>query len=177
MTNLYRMCSVSVRGSGYIFQCPYCEGETTITLGVGMRYAPHLMFFGLDGETPLLKSLVDPHVYQKAQNLISLGGKPDTEDPGSYGHKLYYCPRCRTMHTHFFFSIILPDGSVWCPGHRCNVCRTRLVLTPNQDDDEENPRIPPLTDEKGDILRIRCRHCNKVYFAPENACTTTILWD
>lgn len=130
ITNLYRKCAVSIMGSGYIFQCPYCEGETEITLGVGMAYAPRHVFFGWDGDVPLLKSLVSPQVYQKAQSLMSLGGKPDAEDLGSYGHKLYYCPRCRTMHTHFYFRIIRPDDSAWSPGYRCDVCRAMLVLTP-----------------------------------------------
>ncbi len=114
-------------------------------------------------------------MYQKALTRLNQNGIPDTDLPGSYGHKLYYCPECRTLKVHFYFTITNGEKN-WHPKYRCALCRTALVLAPGQKPGND-PEKFQLTGKHGEILRIRCHKCGKVYFAPESGCTSKIHWD
>ena len=47
------------------------------------------------------------------------------------------------------------------------------VLMVNGDDPSRDQMAGP----DGAVLRICCKKCGRVYFAPESGCTSVFLWD
>ncbi|MDE2518882.1 MAG: hypothetical protein O0X93_06970 [Methanocorpusculum sp.] len=162
-------------GSGYVYHCPDCGEATYIALGIGSEYTPQKIFYGDDADPPLLKDFLPYQMYCNAARLLQDGGVPDTTHSGSYGQKLYYCPQCRTLKVRFFCTIV-KDDQIWTPVYSCELCGRSLVLAPNQENGDD-PSRDQMAGADGDVLRIRCTKCGRVYFAPESGCTSKIMWD
>ncbi|MDR0980256.1 MAG: hypothetical protein LBL85_00435 [Methanocalculaceae archaeon] len=162
-------------GSGYVYHCPDCGEATYIALGIGSEYTQLKVFYGDEADPPLLKDFLSDPMYRSAVRLLQNGGVPDTTHSGSYGQKLYYCPQCRTLKVKFFCTIA-KDDQFWTPKYSCEFCGRSLMLAPKQESGD-NPSRDQMAGAEGDILRIHCMKCGRVYFAPESGCTSKIQWD
>lgn len=162
-------------GSGYVYHCPDCGEATYIALGMGSDYTPERVFYGNHADPPLMKDFLSAAMYRTADRLLRDGGVPDTAQNGSYGQKLYYCPQCRTLKVGFFCTII-HDDRCWTPQYTCDLCQHPLVLVPNQENGDD-PSRDQMAGPDGVVLRICCKKCGRVYFAPESGCTSVFLWD
>ncbi|MDV0443380.1 hypothetical protein [Methanorbis rubei] len=162
-------------GFGYIFHCPHCGEATYLALGTGREYSVQNVFYGNSPDPPLIKDFTTRRAYQNALEYLNQGGVPETSLPGSYGHKIYYCPNCRTLKVHFYFGIIT-GGKTWHPVYKCELCKTQLDLAPGQRPGDD-PEKFKLVGENNEVLRIHCSKCGKVYFAPESGSTSKMCWD
>lgn len=162
-------------GSGYVYHCPDCGEATYVALGIGSEYTPIKVFYGDDVDPPLLKDFLPDLQYRTAALLLQSGGVPDTTHPGCYGQKLYYCPHCRILKVKFFCTIVKNKQS-WNPIYTCELCGRSLILAPNQENGDD-PSRDQMAGADGEVLRIRCMKCKRIYFAPESGCTSKILWD
>ena len=162
-------------GSGYVYHCPDCGEATYIALGMGSDYTPERVFYGNHADPPLMKDFLSAAMYRTADRLLRDGGVPDTAQNGSYGQKLYYFPQCRTLKVGFFCTII-HDDRCWTPQYTCDLCQHPLVLVPNQENGDD-PSRDQMAGPDGAVLRICCKKCGRVYFAPESGCTSVFLWD
>ena len=168
-------CTVMCMGSGYVYHCPDCGEATYIALGVGSEYTPQKIFYGDGVDPPLIQDFLSNPLYRKANRLLQSGGVPDTTHRGSYGQKLYYCPRCRTLKVKFFCTITKEDLS-WNPAYSCEFCGLPLILAPHQENGDD-PSRNQMEGAGGEVLRIHCMNCGRVYFAPECASTSKINLD
>ncbi|MDU9376715.1 hypothetical protein McpSp1_13410 [Methanocorpusculaceae archaeon Sp1] len=162
-------------GFGYLFHCPHCGEATYLALGTGNEYTVQNVFYGNPADPPLIKDFTTRQTYQKALEYLNQNGVPDTKLPGSYGHKIYYCPECRTLKVHFYFSIATEEKP-WHPKYKCELCKEQLILAPGQRPGDD-PEKFKLIGEDREVLRIHCDKCGKIYFATESGCTSKIHWE
>jgi hypothetical protein len=104
--------------------CEQCGYGESFSPGIGFMYDPVSVFYG--DRKPLLVSLVkNSGITQKALNLLRNGGVPD-----SYGHEIYGCPHCKSLHERFYFRIVAdgdPQKTLFEPEYECLKCGRVLV--------------------------------------------------
>lgn len=103
-------------GHEYELKCAACDYGVRVTEGIGMMYSPHAVFYGREGDEPLLLTLVhSQRIRDVAFGLLSTGATPG---PG-YGHHLYTCPKCHRLANDFYFKLTSPTRR-YEPDYRCS---------------------------------------------------------
>ena len=129
-------------GTGVTIECTKCHFTETYELGVGMAYYSLLA----------VKGLVSPARRQPVKKLLKRKDLRNVE----YEHKLFECPKCRTLAKRFDFRIEYGDKKIYAPSFRCGRCR-RVLISARE----------PLTEHT-------CPQCG---FRPIKVWKNVLLWD
>jgi hypothetical protein len=117
-------------GDGFLMKCRSCGREDEYLLGIGMYYS-------------YLDEILDAVIQGKQRNKIRSILNSSEHDNIDYGHRLYTCPRCDTLHNRFYIHIQKGDQTVYRSHFRCGKCRSVLV------------------DWDKRVTAYRCRHCGQ----------------
>jgi DNA-directed RNA polymerase subunit RPC12/RpoP len=129
-------------GSGMMVKCSSCGREEEFMLGVGMLYSS-------------LEAVLDRAVHWRRRSAIR--EILDTYSPveTDYGHRLYACPKCETLHERFYVSIRKDETCLYDSQFKCSRCKSALVPTDK------------------DASAFRCRKCHQRTLTAEGH----VMWD
>lgn len=103
-------------GEIHDLRCSKCGYGIKAYLGIGMMYAPHMIFGENDPSLPDL--IQDDKITSQALAKIKSG----VNAKDNYEHALYACPEDNYLFNKFYFE--LDDGSK--PTYQCPYCQTTL---------------------------------------------------
>lgn len=99
-------------GQGITIECQSCEYIKTFSVGVGFRYSS-------------LERVINLVSSKRREKVLDILHNQDVHEV-DYRHKLFQCPKCYNLESHFDFSIIYNNNKKYAPYFRCHECRTKL---------------------------------------------------
>lgn len=128
-------------GQGITIDCQSCEYIKTLWVGKGFMYSS--LEKVINQVSPKRREMVLDILHNKVVHEVD------------YEHKLFQCPKCHTLESHFDFSIIYNHNKKYAPYFRCPECRVKL-------DPVQEP-----------IDNIHCPKCGRKDLTQ----FTTLMWD
>jgi hypothetical protein len=123
-------------GSVNRIECKKCHWGFEQNVGTGMMGDEFLSPSHEGGDQPAFyRYIEEKEIVNDIEDLLAKygatlwEGRYDDAPNGWRGHgwQPYFCPKCSTMHTMFFFRLVHPDGA-YTPTYHCPDCQTALKL-------------------------------------------------